>query len=113
MKFLNCLVQKESTTMSEIFSVNFNRSINDKYGATATIGSTAKLANDEHGMALKCNYATTDQISYGDIASIDAIGTGEFSAVIAFNFKGFVNHGSSHNSLFGKSSNLTNTGFAM
>lgn len=97
--------------MSKIFSVNFNRSYNDKYGAVATLGSTATIRNDEKGAALKCNSLATDYITYGDIAAINAIGTGEFSFVVGANVKGFLNHGSVYNCLFSKTTNTPVTGF--
>jgi len=99
--------------MAKIFSVNFNKSINDKYGATATLGATATVRNDEKGMALKCNSVATDYITYGDIAAINAIGTGEFSFVVGANNKGFLNHGSGYNSFIGKTTSLGTTGFAL
>jgi hypothetical protein len=88
--------------MSKIFSVDFNKSINDKYGATATSGTTAKLGLDERGMALRCNSSNNDGIAYGDLASINNIGTGEFSFVVGANIKSFINHGSVLNCLAGK-----------
>jgi hypothetical protein len=94
----------------KIFSVNFNKSINDKYGATATLGSTAKISKDEKGRALKCTNQNTDYITYGNLTDINNIGTGEFSFVVAFNIKSFLNHGSGHNSLFGKG-NVSSDGF--
>lgn len=96
----------------KIFSVNFNKSINDKYGAVATLGSTAKLVPDEKGVGLKCNSLATDYITYGDISAINAIGTGEFSYAVCANIKAFLNHGSALNSLIGKVG-LANTGFAL
>lgn len=95
----------------KIFSVNFNKSINDKYGSTAVLGSSATVRKDEKGYALKCNSAATDYITYGDLASINAIGTGEFSVVVGANTKGFLNHGSTNNSLIGKTDTNTVNGF--
>lgn len=100
--------------MAKIFSVNFNTgSVKDKFGATETLGSTAKVRVDEKGLALKCNNVASDYITYGDIAAINAIGTGEFSFAIGCNIKGFLNHGSVYNTLMGKSASLGTNGFAI
>ena len=100
--------------MSKIFSVNFNKnSVLDEFGATATLGSTAKLVKDEKGMALNCTTQITDYINYGDIAAINNIGTGQFSFVVSTNIRRFLNHGSVYNSLFGKTDNFGTSGFGM
>lgn len=96
-----------------IFSVDFRRSINDLYGATATLGSTATVQNDTRGMALKCKSLATDYITYGDITAIDAIGTGAFSFVVGANVKGFLAHGYANNTLSGKTNNSGATGFSL
>lgn len=88
--------------MARIFSVDFRRSANDLMGAVPTFGSTATINNDSKGMALKCKSAATDYITYGDIAAINAIGTGAFSFVVGANIKGFLNHGSGVNAFAGK-----------
>jgi hypothetical protein len=99
--------------MSRIFSVNFNKSINDAHGNVANLGSTASVSNDEKGQALRCKSLATDYITYGDISAINAIGTGEFSFVVGANIKGFLNHGSSNNVLIGKTSTLGANGFSI
>ena len=100
--------------MAKIFSVNFNKgSINDRYGAIATLGATAKLKGDEKGLALRCNNVASDWISYGNIAEINAIGTGEFTFVVGCNIKGFLNHGSVYNTFMGKSQSMGTDGVSM